>query len=485
MSILSPHSMPRWNAALVIVVSCLPAVASEAALPLRWDVATGENVRWSAQLGTYAYGGPVVAGGRVFVGTNNAEPRDPAVGGDRGVLMAFRAEDGAFLWQATHQKLEQALDFPLQGVCSTPAVDGDRLYYVSNRGELMALDTEGFHDGENDGPTTDETARGRNDADVIWRLDMRAELGVVPHYMSASTPAIDGDLLFVHTSNGIDEMGQVPAPRAPSFLAVDRRTGRVRWQDASPGAGLVDGQWSSPTVLEAGGRRQVIFPGGDGWLYAFAPESGELLWKLDGGAVPGGEDGTRERNAFVATAVALGDTVYIAAGRDPEQGSGPGSLWAIDAAAPPGAEARARVRWRLGGAVGRAAAESSAGTRGSFGRAIATAAIDDGIVYAADLDGFVVALDAATGREHWRHDMLAPVWASPLVVDGRVYVADTDGEIAVLAAGPRLRILAELTMDSPVYRAPFAVDDVLYVMSASRLHAVSDREAAAGSSRVR
>jgi hypothetical protein len=376
--------------------------------------------------------------------------------------MAFRAADGAFLWQSTHPKLEQALDFPLQGVCSTPAIDGDRLYYVSNRGELMALDVEGFRDGENDGPVIDEPARGPADADVIWRLDMRGELGVVPRFMSASTPAIQGELLFVHTSNGVDEAGGVPAPRAPSFLAVDRRDGRVRWSDASPGAGLVDGQWSSPTLLETtvggGAGRQVLFPGGDGWLYAFAPEEGKLLWKHDGGAVaPSGSGAAppRERNAFVATATVAGGLVYITSGRDPEEGSAPGTFWCLDPAA--SAES-GRVRWRFGG---------------SFSRSIATVAIADGIAYGADLDGFVVALDAASGRELWRHDMLAPVWASPLVAGGRVYISDTDGEMVVLEAGPRLRVLAEVSMPAPIYRAPAAAGGALYLMTADRLYALA------------
>src|SRR5262245_43904732 len=134
--------MPRRAAMAAIVLALTsipaprvagapPAVPASATPPLRWNAATGENVRWVTELGSYSYGGPVVAGGKVFVGTNNARPRDPAITDDRGVLMAFRAADGAFLWQATHPKLEQALDFPLQGVCSTPAVVGDRLYYVS------------------------------------------------------------------------------------------------------------------------------------------------------------------------------------------------------------------------------------------------------------------------------------------------------------------------------------------------------------------
>ncbi len=453
----------------IAAIATAPVAAAESPLPVRWDPATGENVRWVAELGSYSYGGPVVAGGKLFVGTNNARPRDPAVTDDRGVLMAFRAADGAFLWQATHPKLEQAFDFPLQGVCSTPAVEGDRLYYVSNRGELVSLDVEGFLDGENDGPVTDEEARGRADADVVWRLDLRRELGVVPHFMSASTPAILGDLLFVHTSNGIDEAGHVPAPGAPSFIAVDRRGGEVRWSDASPGANLVDGQWSSPTVLTAGGRHQVLFPGGDGWLYSFAPDDGKLLWRMDGGAVAGGSG----RNAFVATATVADGLVYLAAGRDPEQGSGPGSLWCIDPAAAPVADPGARARWRFGVAEATSpAAGGATDRRGSFSRSIATVAVADGIVYAADVDGFVVALDAGSGSELWRHDMLAPVWASPLVAGGSVYVSDTDGEVVVLEAGRTLRVVSQIGMEAPVYRPPAVAGGVLYLMTAGRLYAL-------------
>ena len=75
--------------------------------------------------------------------------------------MAFDATDGEFLWQAAHAKLPagRVNDWPLQGICSTPAVEGDRVYYVSNRAEVVAADTEGFRDGENDGPFTDEKPR--------------------------------------------------------------------------------------------------------------------------------------------------------------------------------------------------------------------------------------------------------------------------------------------------------------------------------------
>ena len=52
-------------------------VSEERGLPEKFDPKTGENIQWSAKLGTETHSTPIVAGGRVFIGTNNGEPRDP------------------------------------------------------------------------------------------------------------------------------------------------------------------------------------------------------------------------------------------------------------------------------------------------------------------------------------------------------------------------------------------------------------------------
>src|SRR5213076_1616438 len=92
-----------------------------------------------------------------------------------------------------------------------------------------------------------------------------------------------GDTLFVVTANGVDEGHvNVPSPEAPSFIALDKKTGKVKWQDSSPGKFIMHGQWSNPSYGVINGKPQVIFPGGDGWLYAFEPETGKLIWKFNG-----------------------------------------------------------------------------------------------------------------------------------------------------------------------------------------------------------
>ena len=69
-------------------------------VPTEWKVQEGDqkNVKWSADLGSKAYGGPVIAGGKIFIGTNNENPRNPKITGDKGVVMCFDAGTGKFLW---------------------------------------------------------------------------------------------------------------------------------------------------------------------------------------------------------------------------------------------------------------------------------------------------------------------------------------------------------------------------------------------------
>ena len=296
-------------------------VSEMTGLPTEWDVDSGMNVRWVAELGSQSYGNPVVASGMVFVGTNNELERDPNQPGDRGVLMAFRESDGEFLWQQTHAKLEagRANDWPFQGVASSPLVDAEVLYYTSNRGVVTALDINGFRDGENDGPITDEELTGEFDADVIWEFDMLEEVGSYPHNLSNSSPVMWGDMLFVSTANGHDESHvNVPSPLAPSIVAVNKTTGEYVWEDNSVEDRILHGQWSTPSVGTIGGVVQVVSGQGDGWVRGYVAETGEKLWEFD--TNPKDSEWPRTRNELISTPVIVDGVVYLANGQDPEHG---------------------------------------------------------------------------------------------------------------------------------------------------------------------
>ena len=448
---LAAGDWPMWGGTLARNM-----ISDETGLPTEWDAAGGVNVKWVAELGAMSYGNPVVAGGKVFVGTNNDRPRDSDVEGDKGILMAFREADGAFLWQMVHDKLAsgEANDWPFQGVCSSPSVDGDRLYYVSNRGEVVALDTEGFLDAENDGPFSGELRAGMTDADVIWTYDMIGELDVFPHNMTSSAPAVYGDLVIVNTSNGQDEDGTVPSPGAPDLIALNRWTGDLVWR-AAPVVGdwILHGQWSSPAVAAIGGVVQVVIGQGDGWVRGYDVAGGALLWEFDTNPVDA--EWPRTRNNVIATPVVWNDTVFVANGQDPESGEGGGRLHAIDATQR-GDISETGVVWRTE----------------QIRRSLSTVAIDDGLLYAADFSGFLHCLDVTTGEEVWVHDTFAAVWGSPLVVDGKVYLGDEDGDVVVLRAGRELEPLAEMNLGGAVYGAPIAANGVLFINSASELFAL-------------
>ena len=378
-------------------------VSTMKGLPTEWDVKTKKNVKWIAELGSQSYGNPVVAGGMVFVGTNNERLRDPKQPGDRGVLMAFRESDGEFLWQQTHEKLAagRANDWPYQGVASSPLVEGTHLYYTSNRGVVWCLDINGFRDGKNDGPVTDEKLTGQFDADVIWSFDMMEEVGSYPHNMSNSSPVIWGDLVFVSTSNGQDESHvHIPSPKAPAIIALNKNTGKLVWEDNSVEDRILHGQWSTPSVGRIGGVDQVVSAQGDGWVRGYEAATGKKLWEFD--TNPKDSVWPKTRNELIATPVIYQDRVYIGNGQDPEHGEGVGHFYCIDATKRGDITQSGRV-WQFD----------------KIRRSISTASIVDGLLYVPDFSGFLHCLDAKTGQEYWTHDMFAAVWGSTLVVDGK------------------------------------------------------------------
>lgn len=375
-------------------------VSDETGLPANWDAESGLNLKWTATLGSQTYGNPVILGGKVFVGTNNQGLRNPKLGGDRGVVMAFREADGAFLWQAAHAKLPtgRVNDWPQQGICSGPFVEGERIFYVSNRAEVICADTEGFRDGENDGPFKDETETSDIDADFVWKYDMIDELDVFPHNLATCSPLVVGNLVFVVTSNGVDETHiNIPSPDAPSFIALNKNTGELIWEDASPGENILHGQWSNPAYGVVKGQPQVIFPGGDGWLYAMEPETGKHIWKFDCNPKDAVWElgGAGTRNNLIATPVIYDNKVYISVGQDPEHGESIGHLWAIDATKK-GDVTESALVWHRG--------------YEDYNRSMSTVAIHDGLLYAADLSGFVYCLDAKTGKHYWTYDAFAAIW---------------------------------------------------------------------------
>ncbi|MEX2025911.1 MAG: PQQ-binding-like beta-propeller repeat protein, partial [Pirellulaceae bacterium] len=329
-----------------------------------------------------------------------------------------------------------------------------------------------------------------------------------------------GERLFVCTSNGVDEGHEnLPAPEAPSFIALDRNTGAVLWTDNSPGEFILHGQWASPTYAILDGQPQVLFPGGDGWLYSFDPagdgEGGSrLLWKFDGNPKRGrfNVSGRSTRNHMIAMASVYDGLVYIAMGEDPEHGEGAGDLWCIDpggrgdvseelvfnAADPETPIGRKRllacveedgdftrpnpasaVVWHRSGHD--ADGDQKINFEEQFHRSLGIPVIKDDILYTADFSGLFHCLDARTGRPHWTYDMLACCWGSPVLVDDKVYIGDEDGDVAVFrhsdvrhVAMPDGRPLVEIPLGTSINGSPIVANGVLYFATRTHLLAIAE-----------
>ena len=662
-----------------------------------WIKDDAKNIKWVAKLGSQTYGTPIVADGRIFVGTNNGAgylKRYPNTT-DVGCMLCFRESDGKFLWQHSSEKLPSGRvhDMPMQGIVSSPLVEGNRMWFVTSRGEVACLDTEGYYDGEDDGPepggwavmfrgtstlTPPEeptlvsfydrtlyavmatlgvslqyssryedlagkewTIRSRNqgsrivgrlildgselrfvepsggakfvfntyltsglddghvsttlralltkaglelpaktlvtreevgtawtvfaivngdytwlrfvvedskltiskavtikdqrEADVVWKFDMMKELGVRQHNLATCSITSWGDTIFVGTSNGVDQSHiNLPAPDAPSFLAMNKHTGKVLWTDNSPGHNLLHGQWSSPAVGELGGVPQVIVPGGDGWVYSFHAEESTngkptLLWKFDINPkeakwVLGGR-GTRTN--IMAIPVIYEGLVYVSGGQDPEHGEGAGHLWCIDPTKRGDVSSELAMK-RLDGRLqpiphrkrqavipdqGEIAVDNPNSAvvwhydkydlNGNgeiefeeiFHRTVSSVVIKNDLLFVSDFSGVVHCINAKTGRAFWTFDMLAASWGTGMIAGDNVYIGDEDGDITIfrLSADPAEsftqvqsksngkhstynQAIREINMANSAYSTPVVANGVLYIANKTHLFAIANRE---------
>ena len=466
------------------------------------EAVESKNIKWMAELGHLTLGDPVISGGLVWVGTNNRPGPGEA---NVFVLKCFRESDGKLLYQHVTPR-------PLKGwghewsrgsfSCS-PLAEGDRIWFVTNLCETVCLDV---------GPLR----RGEGEPRTLWRVDMADTLGVFRRSASmawnrTSSVAAYGGRIYVITGNGVDDTYQhVPAPQAPSLVCFEKETGRVVWQDNSPSANILYGQWASPLVIEIDGQPQCLAPQGDGWLRSFDPATGRLLWEFDLNPKtaewkPGG---VSDRNIVLATPVFYGNRIYIAVGKDYESGEGPGRLWCIDP-----------TRRLDGGDVSLTLGVDSDGNRlprrrlqavdlalgereipnpdsavvwqyseqdqngdgkidfeETMHRTMASVAIDDGLLIAADISGLVHCLDAQSGKVHWTHDLLATISASPLIVDGKAYLTDQDGNVTIFALSKEKRLIAKHFHGDSVYCAPVLANGTLYVATKQTLLAIASEE---------
>ncbi|MGE3309989.1 MAG: PQQ-binding-like beta-propeller repeat protein [Limisphaerales bacterium] len=492
-------------------------VSAEAPLPASFNPATGEHIRWSARLGTETHSTPIVSGGRIFVGTNNGQPRDPRHSGDRGVLMALDENSGRLLWQLVVPKRVEDVyfDWKNAGISSTATAEDDRVYVVDNRGVVLCLDVHGLANG-NDGPfrnesiyyapqPTNDLAQGapaaflpdgtlRNtpgipapnrvelgplDADIVWYFDLTSGAGIWSHDASHSSILIRGDHLYLNTGTGVDNTHRrIRRPDAPSLVVLDKRTGKYLARDREGiGADIFHSTWAPPALARVRDRDQILFAAGNGRLYGFEPWNGPApdspdspdsppdslrrAWTFDFDPEAPKSDVHRFHlnkhegpSNFYGAPVFHENRVYLAGGGDLWWGKNAAWLKCLDLGT-----GQPVLRW----------------TAPLVRHTFSTAAVHEGLVFVSDCSQNLHCIDAETGRSLWTHELQGETWASPFVADGKIFVGTRRGAFHVLAARREKLELATLQLASPISATTIAANGILYVATMTDLHAIAAR----------
>jgi len=461
-------------------------ISGETGLADRFDPETGEHIKWTARLGDQTWATPVVAAGRVFIGTNNENPRDPRHKGDRGVLLCLNESDGSFCWQLIAPKLSDDIykDWPKAGMCSPPTVEGKRVYMVTNRNEVMCLDLDGLANG-NDGPYRDEAKRmvpadmqpvelGETDADIIWCYDIPREIGLFPHDSTHCSVLIHGQFLYINTNSGLKGSHQeLRMPDAPSLIVLDKATGRLVAQDNEHiGPRIFHSTWSSPALGEVNGRTLIFFCGGDGVVYAFEPvqtlpptgavEKLKRVWRFDCDPTAPKEnvhDYIRNRQVspsnIKSMPVFYKNRVYVTVGGDIWWGKEKAWLKCIDAMGT-GDITKTGQLWSYPVRM----------------HCCSTPELWHGLVLVADCGNMIHCVDAESGKPYWTHDSNGEIWASILVADGKVYVGTRRRDFLIFAASKEKKLLSEVKLDSPIAGTAVAANGVVYIATMKTLYAV-------------
>ncbi len=400
--------------------------------PVEWSET--KNVKWKVEIPGKGSSTPVIWGDKIFVLTAvptgeavkppEAEEPGGAQGGQRrrgprGVqpthrqkftVLAISRATGKMLWQtAVREELPHEGHHPTNTWASHSAItDGQNVYaFFGSRG-LYCLDMNGKLKWEKD--LGDQTTR----------------LG----FGEGSTPALHGDRLIVLWDHQGDDF----------IVALDKKTGKELWRTPRE----EDTSWSTPLVVEHGGKLQVI-TAATAAVRSYDFETGKLLWQgppLTPNAIP--------------SPVAADGMVYAMAGF---RGN---ALHAI----------------RLGEAKGDIAGTDAIAWQ--YDRD--TPYVPSPLLYQGQLymlksnNGIVTAFEAKSGEKLYgpeRLEAVPNVYASPTGAGGRVYIVGREGGAAVLQAGPEFKVLATNKLEDGFDASPVVVGNELYLRGQKYLYRIS------------
>jgi outer membrane protein assembly factor BamB len=289
------------------------------------------------------------------------------------------------------------------GTRATPAIAGDRVFLLSGEAILVALN---FADGK-----------------LLWSTNLVDQAGAQPaEYGVASSPLVVGERVIV-VGGG---------PQA-TVVAVNAADGKIAWKTGDDPAG-----YSSPTLLDLGGRKQIVAFSGSSVL-GLEPDMGALLWR---------HPYQTDFNCNTATPVAAGGGVYVSSGENHG-----GALLALT---PAGDRFNVKEVW------------ASQGVRSTLRTEWQTAIVLDGHLYGFDNVGgagpvtHLTCINAATGERVWQQQRFGK--GNMIAADGKLWCSMMNGELIVVRATPKAyEELARADVGIRTRQAPALVGGLLYL----------------------
>lgn len=332
-------------------------ISGETGLLAQWPK-EGPRLKWMVKDLGEGYATPAVAGNRLYVLANK--------GLENEFVQALRTEDGKAVWTTRLGNVGEPNQQPSYPMArSTPVVDGGVVYAMSSNGDLAAMDA----------------STGK----VLWKRSVRSDFGGQPgKWAYAESPLVDGEKLIVS-----------PGGASATIAALNKKTGEPVWKSAVPGGDVA--AYASAIAIEAAGRRQYVqFL--DKGVVGVDAKTGEFLWRYAR---------TSTGPANIPTPVADGGYVYSSNAR--RFGGGLVQLHASgNGISAEEVYFEREVPNTLGGQV-----------------------VVNGILYGTNQKGLVAA-EFKTGKVLWQEESLGP--GSVLYAAGHLYVHTENGEIALVEA---------------------------------------------------
>jgi outer membrane protein assembly factor BamB len=276
----------------------------------------------------------------------------------------------------------------------------------------------------------------------LWARDFQADYGAFGlNHGYASSPLLhDGDL-FIECIHGMhtDE---------PSYLVrLDGATGKTLWRVDRPSDAIRESPdaYTTPALLRADGRTEIVISGGD-YVTGHDPKTGQELWR-GGGLNPQKEAAYR----IIASPVAYDGFVYVPTRRSPLQAFRAGGKGDIT--------------------------ESHRAWIFERGPDVPSPVTDGKYFYSFDDRGIVHCLDAKTGKIIWGPERIASATysSSPVLADGKLYMSNEDGQTVVIKAGPNFEVLAVNQLEGYTLSSPALSDGQIFLRTADWLYCVGER----------